>query len=65
MKGSFSKNSDRKLKFNENDLLENLKSFYNEINKNKPNTVKGSFIKKVSIASTMGFGLKINVGDLR
>ena len=54
-----------KLKFNENDLLENLKSFYNEINKNKPNTVKGSFIKKVSIASTMGFGLKINVGDLR
>ena len=54
-----------KLKFNENDLLENLKSFYNEINKNKPNTVKGSFIKKVSIASTMGFGLKVNIGDLR
>ena len=54
-----------KLKFNENDLLENLKSFYNEINKNKPNTVKGSFIKKVSIASTMGFGLEVNIGDLR
>ncbi len=54
-----------KLKFKESDLLENLKSFYNEINKNKPNAVKGSFIKKVSIASTMGFGLEVNIGDLR
>ena len=54
-----------KLKFEETDLLENLKSFYNEINKSKPNTVKGSFIKKVSIASTMGFGLEVNIGDLR
>ena len=54
-----------KLKFSESDLLDNLKSFYNEINKSKPNTVKGSFIKKVSIASTMGFGLEVNIGDLR
>ena len=54
-----------KLKFNENDLIDNLKSFYNEINKNKPEAVKGSFIKKVSIASTMGFGLEVNIGDLR
>ena len=54
-----------KLIFEESDLLENLKSFYNEINKSKPNTVKGSFIKKVSIASTMGFGLEVNIGDLR
>ena len=42
-----------KLKFKESDLLDNLKSFYNEINKSKPVTVKGNFIKKVSIASTM------------
>jgi len=54
-----------KLKFKESDLLDNLKSFYNEINKSKPDTVKGSFIKKVSIASTMGFGLEVNIGDLR
>ena len=54
-----------KIKFNESDLLDNLKSFYNEINKSKPDTVKGSFIKKVSIASTMGFGLEVNIGDLR
>ena len=54
-----------KLKFKESDLLDNLKSFYNEINKSKPVTVKGNFIKKVSIASTMGFGLDVNIGDLR
>ena len=46
-------------------LLDNLKTFYNEINKSKPDTIKGSFIKKVSIASTMGFGLEVNLGDLR
>ena len=54
-----------KLNFSEGDLLENLKAFYNLISKNKPDTLKGSFIKKVSIASTMGFGLKINTSSLR
>ena len=54
-----------KLNFNEEDLLENLKMFYSSIAKSKPDAVKGSFIKKVSIASTMGFGLKINTTSLR
>ena len=54
-----------KLDFSEEDLLENLKAFYLSINKSKPDSVKGSFIKKVTIASTMGVGLKINLGGLR
>jgi len=54
-----------KLNFSEEDLLENLKTFYFSILKSKPDSVKGSFIKKVSIASTMGFGLKINSSILR
>jgi|TARA_B110000438_G_scaffold194493_1_gene186091 large subunit ribosomal protein L1 len=54
-----------KLNFSEEDLLENLKAFYSSIAKSKPDTVKGSFIKKVSIASTMGFGLVINSSILR
>ena len=54
-----------KLNFNEEDLLENLKAFYSSISKSKPDAVKGSFIKKVSIASTMGFGLEINSSSLR
>ena len=56
-----------KLTFKEEDLFENLKVFYNAILKSKSETTKktkGSFIKKVSIASTMGFGLEINVGSL-
>ena len=54
-----------KLNFSEEDLLENLKAFYSSISKSKPDAVKGSFIKKISIASTMGFGLEINVSSLR
>ena len=54
-----------KLNFSEEDLLENLKAIYSSIAKSRPDAVKGSFIKKVSIASTMGFGLEINTGGLR
>ena len=54
-----------KMNFNDNDLLENLKFFYTSINKSKPESVKGSFIKKVTIASTMGVGLEINLASLR
>ena len=54
-----------KMNFNEDDLLENLKAFFSAINKSKPDNVKGSFIKKVTIASTMGVGLEINVASLR
>ena len=54
-----------KMNFDDNDLLENLKFFYTSINKSKPESVKGSFIKKVTIASTMGVGLEINAKSLR
>jgi len=54
-----------KINFEDNDLLENLKFFFSSINKSKPESVKGSFIKKVTIASTMGVGLEINVASLR
>ena len=54
-----------KLNFNDEDLFENIKAFYESIHKSKPDAVKGSFIKRVTIASTMGFGLKINEANLR
>ena len=54
-----------KISFNEDDILSNLKTFYLSIVKSKPDAVKGSFIKKVTIASTMGVGLKINQASLR
>jgi len=54
-----------KLSFNENDLFENLKALFDSIIKSKPESLKGSFIKKVTIASTMGVGLQINTASLR
>ena len=54
-----------KISFSDDKILENLKVFYSSINKSKPDSVKGSFIKKVTIASTMGVGLTINQASLR
>ena len=54
-----------KMNFEDNDLLENLKTFLSSIQKSKPESVKGSFIKKVTIASTMGVGLEVNLTSLR
>lgn len=54
-----------KMNFNDDDLLENLKAFFSSISKSKPDGVKGSFIKKVTIASTMGVGLEVNASSLR
>ena len=54
-----------KINFSEEDLLENIKTFYSSVSKSKPDAVKGSFIKKVTIASTMGVGLNINQASLR
>jgi len=46
--------------FSVEDLLENLQSFYNSIEKNKPTGVKGKYIKKFTICSTMGPGVGID-----
>ena len=54
-----------KLSFSEDDILDNLKTIYSSIVKSKPDTIKGSFVKKVTIASTMGIGLQINQASLR
>ena len=53
-----------KLSFKEDKLEENLRALVNEIVKNKPNGVKGTFIKNVSISSTMSPGIKIDKNSL-
>ena len=52
-----------KLSFKEEALKENLTTIVKEIIKNKPNGVKGTFIKNISISSTMSPGLKIDVNE--
>lgn len=49
-----------KVSFDEDKLTENLVSFINEVIKNKPTGVKGTFVKNISISSTMGPGVKID-----
>ena len=44
-------------------LVENLKAFVEAIMKVKPSTVKGAYVKNVSISSTMGPGVKIDLNS--
>ncbi len=53
-----------KLSFDADKLEENVRAIINEIVKNKPTGVKGTFIKNVSISSTMSPGIKINKDSL-
>ena len=53
-----------KVSFDAKKLLENLDAFMNVIVKSKPTTVKGQFIKNVSVSSTMGPGIKIDINTL-
>lgn len=52
-----------KASFDDAKLAENLKSFVEVILKAKPQTVKGNYVKNISISSTMGPGIKIDVNS--
>ncbi len=53
-----------KLSFDETRLLKNLASVVDQVNKVKPATVKGTYIKSVTLSSTMGPGLKLDLNKL-
>ena len=50
-----------KVSFDNEKLVENIKSFVGLINKTKPSTVKGKYMLNISIATTMGPGIKVDV----
>ncbi len=52
-----------KVSFSEQDLLENLNAFVANILKIRPASVKGDYIKNISISTTMGPGIKIAVNS--
>lgn len=52
-----------KVSFSDEDLLENIKTFVTLIAKSKPSVVKGTYIKNISISSTMGPGIKIDTNS--
>jgi large subunit ribosomal protein L1 len=50
-----------KISFAEKQLEENLKIYLKAVSEAKPSGVKGNFINSITLASTMGPGIKLNV----
>ena len=53
-----------KASFTEQALVENIKAFVDAVIKSKPAGAKGNYLKKVSLSSTMGPGLKVEAGSV-
>jgi large subunit ribosomal protein L1 len=53
-----------KVSFDANAIAENIRAFADAVIKAKPTGAKGNYVKKVSLTSTMGPGLKIDVATL-
>jgi large subunit ribosomal protein L1 len=53
-----------KASFTEEALVVNVKAFVDAINKAKPAGAKGTYLQKVSISSTMGPGVKLDLSTL-
>ena len=50
-----------KVSFTEEALVENFKALYDRILKARPVTVKGAYLKGVTVSTTMGPGIKVTV----
>ena len=53
-----------KVSFSANAIGENITTFINAISKAKPTGAKGTYLKRVSISSTMGPGVKLDVSHI-
>ncbi|WP_309092627.1 50S ribosomal protein L1 [Phenylobacterium sp.] len=53
-----------KASFTEEQLTANVKALVDALNRAKPSGAKGTYIKKISLSSTMGPGFKIDAGSV-
>ena len=53
-----------KASFTEEKLADNFQTLMDAINKAKPSSLKGQYIKSISLAPTMGPGVKVNVAKV-
>ena len=53
-----------KASFTEEQLADNFQTLMNAINKAKPSSLKGQYLKSVTLTSTMGPGVKLNVAKI-
>ena len=52
-----------KVSFDAEKIAQNVRAFVDAVNRAKPSGAKGTYLKKVSISSTMGPGVTIDVAD--
>lgn len=53
-----------KVSFTSDALKENLMALLVDLNKKKPSAAKGKYIKKISVSSTMGAGIEVDIASL-
>jgi len=53
-----------KVSFTEDALLANVRALVDALNKAKPSGAKGTYVKKISLSSTMGPGFRIDTGSV-
>ncbi len=53
-----------KASFTEDAIVQNVKTFVDSVIKAKPTGAKGTYMKKISLSSTMGPGVKISLGSV-
>ena len=53
-----------KISFEKKDLVENVKMIYGSLMKARPASAKGQFIKKVTLSSSMGPGVKVDLSSI-
>jgi len=53
-----------KASFADQALAENIRAFVDAVSRAKPSGVKGTYLKRISLSSTMGPGLRVNVGSI-
>jgi large subunit ribosomal protein L1 len=49
--------------FSDQDLVENFKALIDALNKSKPSSSKGVYLRRVAISSTMGPGVRLDQGS--
>ena len=53
-----------KISFDEAKLIENAKALADAIQKARPTGAKGTYLKKASLSSTMGPGIRVDISSL-
>ncbi|MBA2651292.1 MAG: 50S ribosomal protein L1 [Tatlockia sp.] len=53
-----------KVNFAAQDLIENITALLTDLKKSKPTTAKGVYFKKISLSTTMGPGLSIDIASI-